>query len=248
MPRGSIPKNVTRYSFLKVIQVYSQISALHKFMLKYLKRTNNMKTKMIFSLLFLALASCAGSNSGPQAADILIIGDSVSIGYTPQVQSQLPQYKVVHNAGNAMFSANGVKKVDEWLNQSSVPFKLVTFNHGIWDMSDGNVSTIAQYKANLRLIGTKIKMKAEAVLFLTTTHIPINEPYTQGRRVEDYNAAAIEVMNELQIPVYDLNAVSNSITHLHQGADEQNDVHWTQEGSEIFGDFVANAIKTELGL
>lgn len=205
-----------------------------------------MKTKMIFSLLFLVLTSCAGSNSTPVVSDVLIIGDSVSIAYTPYAQKELPDLKIVHNYDNARNSDHGVNMIDTWLNQSPT-WKLVTFNHGIWDMSDSWLVSIPQYKKNLRAIGLKIKARSEKVIFFTTTHIPVNEPYTQGRNVADLNNAAIEVMNEIGIPVYDLNAVSNTITHLHRNGPAQDDVHWDPAGSEILGKFVADSIANELG-
>ena len=64
---------------------------------------------------------------------ILIIGDSISIGYTPYVQEMFQgRAEVVHHKGNAQHTGTGLEKIDEWLGNES--WDLIHFNWGLWDL------------------------------------------------------------------------------------------------------------------
>lgn len=175
--------------------------------------------------------------------DILIVGDSISIGYTPYVTQALPQYEVVHNPCNGMTSVNGLNHVDSWLSLRP-QWEVITFNHGLWDIVPFYNVPIELYKEALRTEGLKFKAAAKYVLFFTTTYVP---PGTENRDNADvlrYNVAAREVMAELNIPVYDLYAVSAQIPlSLHTGP---SDVHYLEAGSQILGDFVTQSILNEV--
>jgi lysophospholipase L1-like esterase len=178
--------------------------------------------------------------------DVLIIGDSISWGYLPTVQENLPDYDVVHNPCNARSSRNGVLNIDLWLSKRD-HWKLVTFNHGLWDARKSVGMTRELYAANLREIATKILAKSDHVIFLTTTVIPENEPTRRVGFEDELNEVAREVMGELGIPVYDLNAVSRGIPDSQRfNGEYRNDVHYTEEGYRILGDFVTDAIRDAL--
>jgi len=61
------------------------------------------------------------------AEPVLVIGDSISVGYTPVVTTLLAgKADVKHNEGNAAHTNNGVAKLEEWLgetNWTGIPFK-----------------------------------------------------------------------------------------------------------------------------
>lgn len=58
---------------------------------------------------------------------ILIIGDSISIGYTPFVQNNLQERAdVFHNPGNAQHTGTGLKKIEEWIGE--VEWDIIQFN------------------------------------------------------------------------------------------------------------------------
>ena len=64
---------------------------------------------------------------------ILIIGDSISIGYTPFVKENLIEKAIVkHNPGNAQHSGTGLKKVKEWIGDED--WDIIQFNWGLWDL------------------------------------------------------------------------------------------------------------------
>lgn len=196
--------------------------------------------RLIFFYLFLSACShrtivCNDEVPPNGKPSVLVIGDSVSIGYTPYVRMNLPDYEIVHNRCNAMDSNNGVEWIDVWLRQRE-KWQAVTFNHGIWDVVRTN-TPIPTYKDNLRYIGKKLLALHVSIVFFTTTQI--NEPSDR----DVYNAAAREVMNELGIPVSDLGAFSDTMVGLHLPGDP---LHWTPEGSEALGDFVTDTLNTML--
>ena len=62
----------------------------------------------------------------------LIIGDSISNGYTPPLQEIMKDKAVVlHHPGNAAHTANGVAKLDEWLGDTQ--WDVSHFNFGLHD-------------------------------------------------------------------------------------------------------------------
>ena len=48
--------------------------------------------------------------------NVLIIGDSISMGYTPFIKNALTgKVNIIHNAGNAQGTTNGLKSLSKWL-------------------------------------------------------------------------------------------------------------------------------------
>lgn len=105
---------------------------------------------------------------------------------------------------------------------------------------------LAQYKENLEKLARQIQGAAPKVLFLTTTPVPQNAHNRLSKDLEPYNEAACAVMKSLQIPMYDLHAHALKNAHLHVNAEQENDVHFTDEGYKRLGEFVADAISKEL--
>lgn len=210
-----------------------------------------MKNTILALMTLVALSSCSQGSfpadeapvgcsltGGPADVDglpnVLIIGDSISIGYTPSVRTKV-NANVVHNYCNAQRSSDGVRRIDLWLSQRD-HWDVVTFNHGIWDIVE--TQTPENYYANMKIIGAKIKAKSNKVIFFTTTVLPKVDP----ARFEAFRAAAAQAMNELGIEIIDLNAYSQSIIS-YQNADQ---VHFYGEGDALLGDFVSQAINQKL--
>lgn len=224
-----------------------------------LKILGIMFLKSLF--LLIVLCACANTNSnGPSSSescvdttptdtdptkdDILIIGDSISIGYTPFVQSNLFPLEVIHNPCNAMTVVNGLAEVNYWMNMRH-HYKLIAFNHGMWDLALSTGESTIVYANDLRQEALILLQHTDKVIFFTTTYVMPNVTDHPYNSQNDYNTAAITVMNSLGIPVYDLYAESRTIDNQHPTA---NDVHYTYLGYSILGDFVTQSIKTELGI
>src|SRR6056297_3341728 len=89
------------------------------------------KTTLKFFLVSIVILSLNSFNR--QKSRILIIGDSISIGYTPFVQEDLKNVvEVVHNPGNAQHTGTGLEKIKEWIGNEE--WDIIQFNWGLWDL------------------------------------------------------------------------------------------------------------------
>ena len=191
---------------------------------------------------------------------ILIIGDSISIGYTPFVKKKLiKKATIFHNPGNAQHTGTGLEKVDEWIGDEK--WDIIQFNWGLWDLchrqpdskvqgnrdkENGKITyTIDEYASNLDSIVTRLQTLTQAkLIFVTTTYVPENEA---GRFEEDairYNDAAKRIMKKHSVIVNDLYDQSISIHHKYgKGSD---DVHYTDLGYEKLGELVSKFLITAI--
>jgi lysophospholipase L1-like esterase len=178
---------------------------------------------------------------------ILVVGDSISIGYTPTVREEFPDFQVIHNPCNAQNSIFGAVKIKEWLKHSE-RWNVCTINHGIWDLmrSSKYGVSVSNYTSNLRYEVTQLKKVCDVVVFANTTHIPSKATTVARENLNTYNQAAEELMNEMNVPVCDLNTVSNNIVHLHAGYEAEDNVHWNDEGSEVLGRTLTNCINESM--
>ena len=160
--------------------------------------------------------------------DVFVIGDSISSNYVPYIRQALPAYDVLEapcNGGNTRF---GVHRIQDWMG-ARARYEVVTFNHGMWDVSDnGMYVPIEEYKENLRYIGGIIKTKTDHPYFVLTTYTPSNQKLRNNHVVVAYNAAATEVMGDLGIPVIDLYTPSIGFERINHALGD--DVHYTEQG------------------
>lgn len=191
---------------------------------------------------------------------ILIIGDSISIGYTPFVQQNLAgKAVVVHNPGNAQHTGTGLAKIDEWVGTEK--WDIIQFNWGLWDLCyrhpdspvQGNrdkvrgkiTHTLEEYAVNLDAIVTILETKTEAKLvFVTTTYVPENEAGRYSADVEKYNEVAKAIMKKHGVEVNDIYA--QSIPIHQQFGNGSDDVHYSDKGYEKLGKPVTAFLKTVL--
>lgn len=194
--------------------------------------------KRLTLLLALALFGCAKPDAPPTcvpgeklatatgAPTVLVIGDSISIGYTPHVASALPNYDVVHNPCNAMTSTWTLQEIDGWL-AGRASFESITWNNGLWDVADWISTPASVYVANLHAIAQKIKAKTTRPIFVLTTQVLPGTPNRVDANVITFNALAVQVMAQEGIPVVDLYTTSAGIQSEHK---TPTDVHYTDQG------------------
>jgi len=200
-----------------------------------------MKRTLIIILLFFIVT--AAETSKPK---ILIIGDSISNGYTPFVKEALKDDAiVVHNKGNAQYTSIGIKKLDEWLGDGK--WDVIQFNWGLWDLCyrhpestvqgnrdkvNGELTTSPEnYRNNLEVLVGRLQKTNAKLIFVTTTFIPENEAGRFSGDEDKYNAIALDVMKKHKVKVNNLTKASKKI-HLTHGLGNDN-VHYTREGYEL---------------
>lgn len=184
----------------------------------------------------------------PGLPRVLLIGDSISMGYTLPVRKLLEGKANVHRIPqNGGPSKTGVANLERWL--ATGKWDVIHFNHGIHDlkvMPDGKLQVEpAEYEANLRTIVSKLQATGAKVIFALTTPIPEN--LRRGERrfgsEDSYNAIATRVMKEKRIPINDLHTeVKPRLSELQI----PKDLHYKPEGSAFLAARVAEAISTVL--
>jgi arylsulfatase A len=202
----------------------------------------------------------------PQLPNVLILGDSISIGYTLDVREMLkgkanvfrPLTADGKNAENCSGTTHGVKSIDRWLGDRK--WDVIHFNFGLHDLkhvakagadaatsqaSDPRQADEEQYRKNLEAIIPKLKATSARLIFATTTPVapgttnPLREPDAPPR----YNAAALEVMKAHGIRVNDLFAFcAPQLGKLQR----PRNVHFTTAGSKALAQQVAGVIQEEL--
>jgi len=191
----------------------------------------------------------------PGLPRVLIMGDSISMGYTWEVRKLLAgKANVQHPTVNCGPSQFGAEHVAQWLGAKS--WQVIYFNFGLHDIKYLNdkgdyvtpdkgkqVASVAQYKTNLRAIIVPLQRTGAKLIFATTTPVPAG---AGGRVAGDevrYNAAAREIMQEFGIEIDDLwSLVNPSLQTLQQ---PQN-VHFNAEGYRILGAEAASRIERDL--
>ena len=188
---------------------------------------------------------------------VLIIGDSISIGYTPFVQKALrDQATVVHNRGNAQHTGTGLKLIDRWLGNEK--WDVIHFNWGLWDLcyrdppgsrkqgkDKGQVTfSPEQYGINLEKLIVRLKKTEARLIWASITKVPEGE---KGRIVGDdirYNQVAQKLMKKYKIPINDLHAASSNFAPGLFRA--PGDVHFNPEGRKALAKKVTEAIEKAL--
>jgi acyl-CoA thioesterase-1 len=179
---------------------------------------------------------------------VLLIGDSISIGYTLPVRELLKGKANVHRIPtNGGPTKNGITNIEKWLGTGK--WDVIHFNWGIHDlkfMPDGKRQVEPEdYEKNLRSLVAKMKATGAKLIWATTTPIPegeLNPPRKFGK-VPEYNAIAKKVMTENGVAIDDLNA---AITPHLAKLQNPKDVHYKPEGSALLAKHVAASIETAL--
>jgi hypothetical protein len=171
----------------------------------------------------------------PTLPRVLLIGDSVSRGYTLATRKYLAGKANVHRAPeNCGSTANGLKKLDVWLGDGK--WDVIHFNFGIHDRSTG----IADYKKRLEQLIVRMQKTGAKLVWASTTPIPDDPKQKQtAASIVERNQVAAEIMKQHHIPVDDLfSAVTPHLGEYQQS----NNVHFKEEGYDFLGQQVAKAV------
>lgn len=216
--------------------------------------------KNIFLLLILSLFLGACSKDSDHHDQVLLIGDSISRGYSTFVREKLDgQYTVStlvdpyepQNVMNARNTWHTLYWIDYMLEQCH-NCKVIVWNNGIWNASRQDVSaaesdprhywtSTAQYESDLAQIAAKMKATGARVIFMTSTRLPPSTAYFfDVGRENELNTSAKNILPALGVEVYDLGALSQTFSlDMHDGTGSP---HWGDGANNLLADFVVNAI------
>jgi lysophospholipase L1-like esterase len=187
----------------------------------------------------------------PDLPRVLIIGDSISIGYfNPAKELLNGKARVYHNPGNAQHTANGLEKLNIWLGRTK--WDVIHFNFGLHDVKyvdeQGKAVAVEQgkqqipidrYEKNIEKLTITLKRTGAKIIFATTTPVPEGAGSRIKGDADTYNAVATRIMKKHNIPVNDLYALA--LPRLHQ-IQRQKNVHFHVEGSRLLAEQVAGSI------
>jgi acyl-CoA thioesterase-1 len=194
----------------------------------------------------------------PALPMVLILGDSISGGYTKQVRVTLAsKANVIHNPGNSQGTTHTLKELDKWLAMQD--WAVIHFNLGLHDLKrvtvagtsknsndpkDPRQADLPTYTANLETIVGKLKTSKAKLIFATTTPYPAGvKPHRDPADAVNYNTAAQTIMKTHGIPVNDLySLVLPELKTLQKPVN----VHFHAAGSQKMAAQVAEAISKAL--
>ena len=181
----------------------------------------------------------------PKLPRVLLIGDSISIGYTLPVRKQLAGKANVHRIpANGGPTTNGLARLKEWLGGGT--WDVIHFNWGLHDlklMADGQHQvSVEAYEKNLRELVGQLKATQAKLIWASTTPVPDGKlsPPRSNADVQAYNAVARKIMTENNVVIDDLYEFA-----LPQLAKIQRrvNVHFTDEGSQVLATQVVKSIE-----
>lgn len=180
---------------------------------------------------------------------VLIIGDSISIGYTDGVRQRLEKEAEVQRIpGNGQSTDFGLQHIEEWLGDEK--WEVIHFNWGIWDthiIAGGAIrNTTEVYRANLKALIEKLKVTGARLVWASTTPPATDIGGELGLKKENtaiYNAIAKSVVDDYHVPIDDLYSLVLPRLKTLQAEDG---VHFTPAGSEVLAEQVAESIRRAL--
>ncbi|NBV33418.1 MAG: SGNH/GDSL hydrolase family protein [Proteobacteria bacterium] len=186
---------------------------------------------------------------------VLLIGDSISIGYTLATRKALEGVANVHRIpANGSATDAAAKNLERWLapDNSGKKWDVIHFNWGLhdlkhWrdnklDLAGAQVNPLPDYEKNLREIIVKLKATGAKLIFATTTPVPEGSAGRIAKEELAYNEAAVRIMNENNVSVDDLHAIAAARPELQK----KNNVHFSDEGYQVLATQVAAEIKKAL--
>jgi hypothetical protein len=175
----------------------------------------------------------------PKLPRVLLIGDSVSRGYTMAVRRALAGKANVHRApANCGPTATGLQKIDVWLGDGK--WDVIHFNFGIHDRA----TPVADYTRRLEQLVARMQKTGAKLIWASTTPIPDDPAKKQtAASIVERNQAAAEVMRKYGVATDDLFAF---ITPKLAKVQNPKDVHFSAEGYDLLGQQVAAAIGAAL--
>ena len=190
--------------------------------------------------------------------NVLLLGDSIRMGYCAFVREELKgRAKVYYPEENCQFTQYTLVSLPRWISIPEVPpdkIDLVHWNNGHWDVAHWNREEVSlnspeQYALMLERIYRKIRFfcpNAKVIFALTTPVSPECGVMANPRSNEEicqYNAAALEVMKKLGVPVNDLYALAEKEIPSSLYKDY---CHFKEEGYRILGRQVTKVIAENL--
>ena len=187
---------------------------------------------------------------------IILVGDSIRMGYEPVVKKKLDgRCEVWGPVENGGTSDNVIKNLDGWCIGRRAD--VIHVNCGLHDLKRAddfskNTTPLDEYERNVRRILERLKKETGARIIWAATTPVIDEWHLRvkkfARRQEDvlaYNAAAAAVAASLGVEIDDLHSVI--WTAGPEKCLQPDGVHMNPTGNELLAAAVAARVEAEIG-
>lgn len=179
---------------------------------------------------------------------VLLLGDSIRMGYEPFVREQLQGLaEVVAPAENGRFAQYTLWGVNLWLKELGTP-DIIHWNNGLWDLHHESpmveaLTSLHGYTATVKRIINELQRTGAAIIFAATTPVAADAVGRSNAEIDLYNEAATAIMQANGIEVNDLNQFVKQ-DPFHYICDDK--LHLTEQGSIKCAGQVTAAIKKYL--
>lgn len=181
-------------------------------------------------------------HADPKLPNVLLLGDSITRNYFPQVTEDLSGVANVY----LMASSTSVgdprlpQQIAEFAAMQGVSFAVVHFNNGLhgWGYSE------AQFKSGLPIFLRAIRALPGRGKLIWATITPVKPEASGGAtnpRIDARNAIARALMEAQKIPIDDQHALMIQHRDLYEDA-----FHFNKAGSAIMGDQAAAIIRNAI--
>ena len=180
---------------------------------------------------------------------VLLVGDSISIGYTIPTRKLLEGKANVHRIPvNGGPTSRGVASIEKWLGESK--WDVIHFNWGLHDLKrmppdNKHQVPIEQYQKNMKQLVATMKQTRAKLIWASTTPVPEGglKPPRSDADVVAYNEVAAGIMRDNGVATNDLYAFAKPrLAELQRPVN----VHFSPEGSSKLAEQVAAAIEKAL--
>lgn len=186
--------------------------------------------------------------NNPDLPNVLLIGTSISVGYTIDVRNMLAgKANVYRIPDNSMDTNFGVDRLEFWLSQ--MDWDVIHVNWGLHDlkyvMYDNRQDvTIDEYIANLTNIFTRLNKRCDHVIWASSTYFPEGvSPRRDTKDVIAYNAAADKLLKKFPKFAYDDHyTLSKENSNLMKPIN----VHFLPAGYKVLAEQTSKAIEREI--
>ncbi len=184
----------------------------------------------------------------PDLPRVLLIGDSISVGYTLPTRELLQGIANVHRPPeNCGPTTRGLVRIEVWLGERE--WDVIHFNWGLHDlrMDENGLHQVPveAYEENLETLVVRLERTGAELIWASTTPVPdtVNGPPRTSADVIAYNRVAAAIMLAHGIAINDL--YEFALPQL-DAIQLPHDVHFTPEGSVVLARQVAASIRAAL--
>lgn len=193
---------------------------------------------------------------------VLLIGDSISMGYTVPVREMMKDKANVHRPlTNCGPTTKGLAEIDKWLETGGADrsWDVIHFNWGLHDLkymgpngenlADPKASTSRQqvppdeYRKNLTALVERLEKTGAKLIWRNTTPVPAGAAGRVPGDSAKYNEIAAEIMEAKGVSVHDLYSFAKE---REKEIQRPANVHYSPEGSQALAAEVVRVIEAAL--